>query len=187
MNTLISFLRGVNMAGHNKINMTRLSELFERIGLRQSETYIQSGNVIFNNINNLKKDDVASLIENAIKDTFGLTVPAMIRNIDEIKKIISKNPFLNEKEFDPAKMAVMFLRFEPGEDQLLKVRDVNYPPDKFSILGKEIFVYCPNGFGRTRLYTNFFENKMKVIGTARNWNTINTILELAEQKQSKVN
>jgi uncharacterized protein (DUF1697 family) len=184
MNTLVSFLRAVNMAGHNKINMTGLTELFESIGFRQSETYIQSGNVIFNNINDLNEDDVASLIENTLKDRFGLTVPAMIRNIDKIKQIISENPFLDEKGFDPAKMAVMFLREKPGEDQIMKVKDVNYPPDKFNISGKEIFVYCPNGFGKTKLYTNFFENKMKIIGTARNWNTVNTILEIAEQKQS---
>ena len=87
--------------------------------------------------------------------------------------------------FDPSKMAVLLLHESPAEAQILKVKDVDYPPDKFKIIEKEIFIYCPNGFGRTKLYTNFFEKKMGVTGTARNWNTITTILGLAVKQQSK--
>ena len=72
-------------------------------------------------------------------------------------------------------MAVIFLHEEPSGIQLQKVENIDYPPDKFRIIGKEIFIYCPNGFGRTKLYTNFFEKKMGVTGTARNWKTITTI------------
>jgi uncharacterized protein (DUF1697 family) len=79
-------------------------------------------------------------------------------------------------------MAVLFLHDEPSETQVQKVADINYPPDKFKIIGKEIFIYCPNGFGRTKLYTNFFEKKMGVIGTARNWKTITAILDIANKK-----
>ncbi len=74
--------------------------------------------------------------------------------------MFSSNPFLNEINFDPSKMAVMFLHDKPSEAQIQKVADIDYPPDKFKIVGSEIFIYCPNGFGRTKLYTNFFENKM---------------------------
>ncbi len=70
----------------------------------------------------------------------------------------------------------------PSEDQMSGIKGVDYPPDKFKIIGKEIYIYCPNGFGRTKLYTNFFENKMRIVGTARNWNTINTIQGIAEKK-----
>lgn len=185
METLISFLRGVNMAGHNKISMPRLAELLEHKGFRDVETYIQSGNIIFNNFADFRGNDISSLIEKSIQDGFGMNVPVMTRTIDEILEIISKNPFLEEENFDPAKMAVMFLHEEPHEEQIAKVSDVDYPPDKFRIYGKEIFIYCPNGFAGTRLYTNFFEKKMKINGTARNWNTVKTILKIAELKQAK--
>ena len=77
----------------------------------------------------------------------------------------------------------MFIHEKLTESQVQKVADVDYPPDKFKIVGNEIFTYCPNGFGRTKLYTNFFEKKMKLSGTARNWKTITTIMELAEKRK----
>ena len=101
-----------------------------------------------------------------------------------MKKIISANPFLGEPGFDPSKMAVLFLEFKPSEEQILKVADIDYPPDKFQINGREIYVYCPNGFGKTKLYTNFFEAKMKVTGTARNWRTVNKLMEMADKKEA---
>ena len=81
-------------------------------------------------------------------------------------------------------MAVIFLHEEVTEEQIQKVINIDYPPDKFKISGREIFIYCPNGFGRTKLYTNFFEKKMGVTGTARNWKTITTILQIAEKGSS---
>lgn len=183
MRTLVSFLRGVNMAGHNKIKMTGLAALYKEIGFENSETFIQSGNVIFSDPASRSVNEITTLIEKAISDRLGLDVPALVRDIPEMKEIIALNPFLSEEGFDPAKMAVMFLHKNPDEESLLKMEDVNYPPDKFRITGREIYIWCPNGFGRTKLYTNFFETKMKVIGTARNWNTINAMLELAEKKE----
>ena len=96
--------------------------------------------------------------------------------------MLTSNPFLSEINFDPAKMAVIFLHDDLTESQIQKVADMDYPPDKFRIIGNEIYTFCPNGFGKTKLYTNFFENKMKVTGTARNWKTITTILNLAEKR-----
>ena len=100
-----------------------------------------------------------------------------------MKKIISANPFLEEPGFDPSKMAVLFLELKPSDAQVLKVAGIDYPPDKFHINSREIYIYCPNGFGKTKLYTNFFEAKMKVTGTARNWRTVNKLLEMAEKKK----
>jgi uncharacterized protein (DUF1697 family) len=182
MQKLISLLRGVNMTGHNKIKMTDLAALFKKAGFENAITYIQSGNVIFNNTGGFQIPDISSIMENAILRKFKYEIPVLIRTAEEIKKIISINPFFAEKDFDPAKLAVIFLYEKPAKAQIEKVRNVDYPPDKFKIIGKEIFIYCPNGFGKTKLYTNFFENKMKVVGTARNWKTVNSILEIAENK-----
>jgi uncharacterized protein (DUF1697 family) len=182
MQIYISFLRGVNMTGHNKIKMTELSALYSMLGFDDPETYIQSGNVVFRNMTDLSVNDVSSKIENAILEKFNYNVPVLIRTIEAMRKLISVNPFLTEKDFNPSKMAVILLYEEPLKAQIMKVINIDYPPDKFKIIGREIFIYCPNGFGRTKLYTNFFEKKMGVIGTARNWRTINTILEIAEKR-----
>jgi uncharacterized protein (DUF1697 family) len=181
MVTYISFLRGVNMTGHNSIKMTDLSALYVNLGLKDAETFIQSGNVIFNDVGDITPSALSLNIEKAILKRFNYKVPVMIRTNQELIDLFSSNPFLGETNFDPAKMAVIFLHESPTETQIQKVANIDYPPDKFKINDREIFIYCPNGFGRTKLYTNFFEKKMGVIGTARNWKTITTILNIAEK------
>jgi uncharacterized protein (DUF1697 family) len=181
MKVYISFLRGVNMAGHNSIKMTELALLYENLGFQNVVTHIQSGNVVFNLKKDLTNSEIALKIEKEILKKFSYDIPVMIRTPFELQQIISSNPFIYEQNFDPSKMAVLFLHDKPTEGQIQKVSDVSYPPDKFVIIEREIFIYCPNGFGRTKLYTNFFERKMGVVGTARNLNTINALLHLAEK------
>lgn len=170
------------MTGHNSIKMTDLTDLYLYLGLSDCETYIQSGNVIFRSASELSLPSLSLKIENSIHERFSYNVPVMIRTTPELKDLFLSNPFLKEKSFDPSKMAVIFLHDKPTDMQILQVSDIDYPPDKFKIVDREIFIYCPNGFGRTKLYTNFFEKKMGVIGTARNWKTITTILNIAEKK-----
>lgn len=174
-------LRGINMTGHNTIKMTRLAEMFRQLGYTDAETYIQSGNIVFS-CRNSSIDGVSSEIRKAILSEFSLDIAVITRTPDEMKKIITANPFLEEPGFDPSKMAVIFLELKPSEEQILKVAGIDYPPDKFRIIGSEIYIYCPNGFGKTKLYTNFFEAKMKVAGTARNWRTVNKLMEMAGNK-----
>jgi uncharacterized protein (DUF1697 family) len=182
MESYVSFLRGVNMTGHNSIKMTDLRALFVKIGLTDAETFIQSGNVIFSKTGDIIPAALSVNIEQAILEKFNYIVPAMIRTHRELSDLFSLNPYLEETGFDPSKMAVIFLHEEPSAAQLQKVENVDYPPDRFKIIGKEIFIYCPNGFGRTKLYTNFFEKKMGVTGTARNWKTITTLLNLSSKE-----
>jgi uncharacterized protein (DUF1697 family) len=170
------------MTGHNSIKMAELSSLFIDLGYPDALTYIQSGNVIFSSEIISDERETALKIEKAILRRFDYTVPVMIRTSEELRKLFSVNPYLSEEKFEPSKMAVIFLHEKVTEEQIQKVKGIDYPPDKFKIVGKEIFIFCPNGFGRTKLYTNFFEKKMGVIGTARNWKTITTMLELADKR-----
>jgi uncharacterized protein (DUF1697 family) len=170
------------MTGHNSLKMADLSDLYRKLGFNDAETYIQSGNVIFNGVDDLTATETALNIEKAILQRFNYNIPVMIRTVEEVRSIISVSPFLAEENFEPSKMAVIFLYEKATEAQIQKVSGINYPPDKFKITGREIFIYCPNGFGRSRLYTNFFEKKMGVTGTARNWKTITTILDIAEKR-----
>lgn len=170
------------MTGHNSIRMTDLVGLYNKLGYSDAVAYIQSGNVIFRQEDNLTAPESEILIEKAILERYGYSVPVMIRTIEEMYSFITANPFISEDNFEPSKMALIFLSEKATEAQIQKVNNIDYPPDKFKIIGKEIFIYCPNGFGKTKLYTNFFEKKMGVTGTARNWKTITTILNLAEKR-----
>jgi uncharacterized protein (DUF1697 family) len=168
------------MAGHNLIKMTELAKLFIDLGFGDAKTYIQSGNVIFSYEGDKSSSSLSDELEKAILNKFHLPISVMTRKKEDLINLAAFNPYLTEPDFDPSKMAVIFLHETPLDFQIQKVSEVNFPPDKFIITGDEIFIYCPNGFGRTKLYTGFFEKKMNVKGTARNWKTITTILNLIE-------
>src|SRR5664279_3417710 len=160
MQTYISFLRSVNIAGHNLIKMTELAALFIDMGYVDAKTYIQSGNIIFTYSGKSSASIISGDIEKAILKKFNLTISVITRKPGDLSKLLAANPFLNDPVFDQARMAVIFLQDAPMDSQVQKVAGVDFPPDKFKIIGDDIFIYCPNGFGRTKLYTGFFETKM---------------------------
>jgi uncharacterized protein (DUF1697 family) len=164
--------------------MTELTDLLRKIGFADAETYIQSGNIVFT-CPEANVEEVSANIAKAIRSEFSHNITVITRTSDQLKEIISANPFLEEPGFDPSRMAVIFLESKPDEDKIQKMSGIDYSPDKFLINNSEIYIYCPNGFGKTKLYTNFFESKMKVKGTARNWRTVKKLFEIAGNKNLK--
>lgn len=174
-----AFLRAVNMAGHNKMRTAELSEMLSEAGFPDAKIFIQSGNVVLRSSNSPEK--LATVLENAIREKFGYDITVIIRDLNRLSGLKSRNPYLEEELFDPSKMAVLFLDKLPEPAFLKKISEVNYPPDKFTVESEEIFLFCPDGFGRSKLTTNFFEKKLGVKATARNWKTIGSLLEIAEK------
>jgi uncharacterized protein (DUF1697 family) len=179
---VIAFLRGVNMAGHNTIKMTELVTLFKDIGYKDAETYIASGNVVFSTTKSFDAGKAEKKIENAIKKRFGHNMAVMLRSKEELDLILISNPFLGDSDLEYSGIAAVLLKEKPTSIQIEKMAGVSYPPDRFFISDKEIYIHCSNGFGKTKLYTNFFEGRMKVTGTARNWRTMITLSEIANRK-----
>ncbi|MEO9004349.1 MAG: DUF1697 domain-containing protein [Ginsengibacter sp.] len=179
MRTFVSILRGINVSGQKKILMVDLKTLFESINLKEVITYIQSGNVIFKSSESLSDLGFAKKIEKAVYKKYGFEVPVIIRTKDEIQKIISTNPFLKEKNIDPRKLHITFLSEIPSAENVESIESIKYSPDRFIISGKEIYLHIPVSYGETKLSNNFFEKKLKVRATTRNWNTVNKLLELA--------
>ena len=171
------------MAGHNRINMAELASLYEDRGFSDAETYIQSGNVVFHSPDNYTTYDIDTRIETAISERMKLNIAAMTRTLAELQETILANPFLGRPDFDPAKMAVIFLHEKAAPIRIQELAQISDPLDKFIISNKEVFLYCSNGFGRTRFYTGFFEKKLNIQGTARNWRTISALVAIAEKHQ----
>jgi uncharacterized protein (DUF1697 family) len=119
MQTYICFLRGVNMAGHNKIRMTDLKAMFKKTGFSDAETFIASGNVVFTEAGENTVVDLASRIESSIRSGFGFDIAAMIRTPDEIRKIIAFNPYLPEENLIPQNQ-LLFFWIKTREEQLEK-------------------------------------------------------------------
>jgi uncharacterized protein (DUF1697 family) len=181
MQTFISILRGINVSGQKKILMADLKVLYENLKFKDVRTYIQSGNVIFKSNEPLSDIEFEKKIEDQIFKKYDFHVPVIIRSEDEIRKIIAANPFLKEKNIDPKKLHVTFLSNIPDKENVESIEKMDFSPDKFMISGKEVYLYVPNGYGETKISNTFFEKKLKVKATTRNWNTVNKLSELSVQ------
>ena len=179
MQTYISILRGINVSGSKIIKMDALRKLYEDLNFKNTQTYIQSGNVIFQ-YKKMKHEDLEKNIAKKILKEFAFEVPIMVKELDELKYVLKNNPFVNKRNEDITKLHITFLSREPEPANMAKIKEVNYDPDEFVFLGKTIYLFCPNGYGRTKLSNNFFESKLKVAATTRNWKTVNELVKLAE-------
>ena len=179
MQTYISILRGINVGGHNKVDMAGLKTMYQELGFKEIISYIQSGNIIFQSDPHLPPNDLAKVIKEAILSKFKLTVPVIIRSIDEMQKVIEKNPFLKMADIDAEKLHVTFLAEEPVSEKVQLIAEADYSPDRFIIVDREVFLNCPSGYGNTKLNNTFFESKLKTAATTRNWKTVNKLFELA--------
>ena len=160
--------------------MTDLKLLYESLNFKNVITYIQSGNVVFRTERKLSDQKLAHEIENAISARYGFNVPVIIRSSVELEKILTVNPFMGQNGINTAKLHVTFLSEDPGSTELKTIGNYDYSPDQFIIIGTEVYLHCPNGYGTSKLSNNFFESKLKVKATTRNWNTVNKITELAK-------
>lgn len=182
MNKKIAILRGINVGGKRKILMADLKLLFDNLGFFNIETYIQSGNVIFNSINDTPNIEISDMIKNAILDKYEFDVPVIVRTSDEIERIIMKNPFYQKKEMDIERLHLTFLKEEPTTENRLKTELNNYEPDRFSIKEKDIYIFCAGQYHKSKLTNRFFETKLKVSATTRNWKTVLKLLELSKTR-----
>jgi uncharacterized protein (DUF1697 family) len=178
MPVVISMLRGVNVGGHNKIRMEALRALYESLELRDPQTYVQSGNVVFRT----EKGDLALLarrIEDGIETSFGFRPDVILRTSSELRDVIARNPFAARPSMDPSKLLVNFLTRDPGPEARDEVLKIKADPEELRIDGRELYIYFPNGMARPKLSWPAVERILKTPGTGRNWNTVTRLLEMA--------
>ena len=177
MNTYIALLRGINVSGKNIIKMDALRKLMLNVGLQDVQTYIQSGNIVF------KYDDVAvaflqKLIEDSIFENFGFQPPVLVIQCSQLESIYNQNPYLKAYPDHLNKLHITFLSAVPSADLIEQLKTSTFSPDEFSIVGNAVYLYCPEGYGNTKLTNTFFEKKLKVQATTRNLNTLHHLLNL---------
>ena len=179
MNTYIALLRGINVSGHHKIKMADLKLLFLNNGFSEVKTYIQSGNVIFKT-NELNTDKIEQCIIMAVEKQFSYDIKVLVLTKKELSTIFNSNPFLERASIDISALCVTFLSAIPTQDKVTEIKELGLKNnDEFSLEKKNIYLHCPNGFGKTKLTNNLFERKFKVNATTRNWKTITKLIELS--------
>lgn len=180
MEPIISILRGINVGGKNKIPMVELKALYEKNSFKNVTTYIQSGNVVFSS-NGKASKELETQIQQMILKKFKCTVPVIVRSVEEMQTVVDRNPFLKMKDIDVEKLHITFLAENPTKENLEKIKVYNYSPDEYIINGREVYLSCPNGYGNTKISNTFFESKLKVTATTRNWRTVNELLRIGKE------
>jgi uncharacterized protein (DUF1697 family) len=174
----IALLRGVNVGG-NTLSMERLRAVCAELGVENARSYVQSGNVVFAATGSAAR--WATALEGKLASETRLAVTVIVRTAAEMAKIIAGNPFLPEKGIDPAKLHVTFLQQAPAKTAVKMLDSLNAGADRLELVGKEIYLHCPNGYGRTKLSNNALEKVLRTRATTRNWNTVNKLCQMSAE------
>lgn len=173
-------LRGINVSGQKAVRMERLRESCAALGFRDIQTYVQSGNVVF--LEGKKSpSDLSKSIGQAILGDFGFDVSVLVRKSKEMKAVIERNPFLKDRGVDRSKLYVTFLSEAPPESALKNLEKFSSEADQFYSRRQEIYLYCPGGYGKTKLSNTAFEKALSLRATTRNWKTVNALFEMASK------
>ena len=178
MTTFISMLRGINVGGQKQVRMADLKNMYESLEFGNVQTYVQSGNVVFDS----QEMDVSILrqtIEAQIEAVFGFSVPVLIRTGGDFWRVIESHPFAGE---EAVRVLVTFLYDRPRKSKLEDLSHYEDKVDQFAIGEQEIFLFCPGGYGKTKLSNTFFEKKLGVVATTRNWNSVNALYQMAMER-----
>jgi len=174
MPVVISLLRGVNVGGKHLVPMAALRETYAALGMTDVSTLLQSGNVVCRAPRAL----APKRFEDAIEDRFGFRVPVILRTAAEMRDVVTRNPF--PQDTDPAKLLIVFLAADPGDDARRRAVEVAAPvPEELRASGRELFIHFVNGLARPKLSTAALDRALGLPGTGRNWNTVRKLSEMA--------
>lgn len=171
----VAFLRGINVGGKNKIKMETLREVCAKVGFENVKTYINSGNMIFETVKT-SDQKLAAKIEKAIEKEFSLNIKTIVRSISEIEEIVKNNPFDGQFENDKD-LHVFFLDEEMPEEKRELLLSNNNENEMFAVQNREIFCLLRVSVLDSLIGKDYIGKKLKVSATARNWRTVNKVLE----------
>ncbi|XGV97997.1 MAG: DUF1697 domain-containing protein [Leptolyngbya sp. BL-A-14] len=176
MHTYIALFRGINVGGKNALPMKDLTSIFEILGAGNVKTYIQSGNVVFQN----ESKDIASFSKRLaieIKERRGFEPHILVIEPSEVEIAMTNNPF-REAESEPSSLHLGFLARAPENPDLKKLETLKKDSERFCLIGRIFYLHAPEGVGRSRLAANS-EKLLGVPMTDRNWNTVCKLKEMA--------
>ncbi|WP_027084844.1 DUF1697 domain-containing protein [Cohnella panacarvi] len=177
MTLYMAFLRGINVGGNHIVKMAELKRTLEEDGMHRVQTYIQSGNILF------ESDEAASELEGRferlLEAAFGFPMPTMIRSADELKNIMQRCPYSFAEVTEGQSIHLSLLKREPSEEEIAAIPDIDTGRDEYRIVGREIYWF----FNQSMLDSKL-PRKLQKIGpaTMRNWKTIVKMDELARAR-----
>ena len=177
MKTYVALLRGINVSGHKKVPMAELREMLSKVGFVNVQTYIQSGNVIFQTLD-VSTQKIEATIEKAIFDHFGFEVLVLVKTKDKLMQIFENSPFSEDKK----KASYFMMLHDTPSVELVEVASQKiYEGEEYMILNDCIYFFNAKGLGQSKFNVNFFERKLNTFVTARNYNTMVKLLSLCDE------
>jgi uncharacterized protein (DUF1697 family) len=173
MARLVALLRAVNVGGRNKVPMADLRALATSLGYDDPVTYVQSGNLLVTTA--ARPATVERALTDAIEREMGVTTTVMVRTAAEMASIAAADPYADEA--DPTKRSTVFLTAAPAEPGALSPD--RFAPDRFTVIGRELYLHLPNGMGRATFSMPVVERALQVRGTARNATSVAKLAALA--------
>lgn len=177
MSVFVSFLRGINVSGRRPVNMRDLVNRLEKAGFDDTHYYLQSGNIITSG-----GDDSAEKVSGKVREVIlemGEEVEAISVSSGTLAKWSSEHPLKDDSDDDLSHYHVTLLYDSPAIDPA-ELKLPLGPGEKVTFQWGHVFLYCPNGYGRTKLHTGYFEKKLGVRATTRNWKTISKLRKMTE-------
>ena len=173
----IALLRGINVGGRNKIKMAELREALEQSGLDNVETYIQSGNLIFDSTSTRIENE--QLIHESIRERWTYDVPVMAVKASELRKSASANPFPSR---DIVSIHLTILEKKPTRQLVSAVESLDIGDDEVVVKGRHVYLCLAHGYAKTKLNNGFLESKFQCKATTRNWKTVTKLVELCKNR-----
>ena len=177
MANYVALLRSVNVAGHGRLAMADVQRSFVALGHADVSTYIQTGNVFFSSPSRSTATLIAG-IEGRLEQDFGSSPAVILRTTAELRHVLATSPYA-ARGADPARHHVTFLAEKPSKDKLSAFSPPPSGRDELVIVGKEVYVHTPDGYGNSKLSGTMLERRLGVVSTTRNWNTVAKLCELA--------
>lgn len=177
MTTYITLLRGINVGGNKIIKMELLRDMLQEMGFINIKTYIQSGNIILQSMEN-NPEKIAREIKSNIYQKFGFEVPVLCIASAKYEKIILENPLLKQQHLDEAYFHLTFLSEKPQKEILESLKACLGEDEVMKYAHETLYLYCPKGYSNATLTNTFIEKKTKTTATTRNWKTCTILLEM---------
>jgi uncharacterized protein (DUF1697 family) len=174
-----AFLRAVNVAGRNRIPMDELAAACIEGGFHNVATYVQSGNIVFKTPPR-KRSALEEQLAGIIKRRFGLEIDVFVRSADDLTSLINGNPLL-DRDHAPEFLHVTLFKGAGKGFKNDAARAVVVKGEEFAPAQDGVYLFCPHGYGRTKLNNANWEKWCGDRCTTRNWNTIGEIARLLRE------
>jgi len=173
----VALLRAVNLPGRNRIGADELRSLAASVGLRDARTLLQTGNLVFRGGGTGEALEAA--LERAAALRLGLQTDCFVRTAAQLREVVARNPFPEAARHDPAHLVVSFLKETPTPAAVAALRAAIPGRETVSAVGRHLYAVYPDGIGRSHLTAALMDRKLETRGTARNWNTVLKLADLA--------